>query len=634
LFRQHWDWLFAAALNLYRDNNRQHLDICANLEIIIKYMVSFSEVDYDPLYKICLDFWQMFTSKKVEMDIKLKAEKNIPGGLNLNNTSYDIQELFMKVFPSESFNTQVRTIIRKMPRPQEVLIETDEHGIPKKITVENTDNTHMFTVAQNVLSNLAKMNWESVSMIIYSLINQQNHSENFSVELINSLSWAVGALNGTLNEEDEKKCLSLILRNLLNLNDIKVHQKDKIIVVSNILYISGQFPRTLNASWALLSVLIDKAGEFMEYEFPGLSEMSCNTFLRICQNCKDQIVKNHTKAAVADPIKKALDPAVWDIFSNISTKIGKLTLPNKLIYYEAIGELLSAVTDEKVLTEAVRIALNSLISSWKNFIASVDVNPEILKKDETLLNISFFINVNEKLNSCLKDRYNMVFDVIFNEMVIIYGFYTKTCQDEFAKNKSCLTFYSFKKMRAVRRDVLKMFTTFIEFTKDKQSAAQKYMPSLFTILKAYKEEPKQLREPELILLFSKVLQVLGSVLGDYVPSILDCIFGGTLEMISTDFSSFPDHRVNFFVFLKKAVEQCFEALLNIPKDQLEIVINCMIWSIKHELTSIYEVGLESVLALIQVNSSHVESQFEPTVGQQLLQSLLLQAVQRRSLCSD
>ena len=607
LLKNHFDWLFDSALGLYKANNRQHLDICSNMENILKYMVNLTEVDCDPIYKICIEFWQQFTAKKVELDIKLKAKNNLPGGLNLDNTSYDATEVFKKMFDSDSFNTVFKCIIRKMPRPQEVLIETDEHGIPKKVNVENTDNALMFSLVQQTLSNMAKINWESVSMIIYTLINQQNHAENFSPELINSMSWAVGALNGTLSESDERNCLSLILRNLLSLNEVKKLQNDRVVVVTNILYIAGQFPRPLNSNWALLSVLLGKLGEFMEYDFPGLTEMSCNSFLKVCQSCKDQIVKNHSKIAEADPIKRSLDPVVWDIFKNIPDKIAKLALPNKLVYYESIGELLSAIQDNKVLVEAIRVALSQLIGSWKNFIASININPELLKKDDTLLNISFFINVNDKLNSCIKDRYSVVFEIIFGEMVVIYTFYSQTCQTEFAINKACITFYSFKKMRAVRRDVLKMFTTFIEYTKDKQEVAKVYLPSLFNILKMYKEEPKQLREPELIILFAKVLQVFGTLIADGIPAILECIFGGTLEMISTDFNSFPDHRVNFFVFLKVVVDTCFQALLNIPKEQLEIIINCMIWSIKHELTNIYEVGLESLLALVNVFYLYLES---------------------------
>jgi CRM1 / Exportin repeat 2/CRM1 / Exportin repeat 3 len=143
----------------------------------------------------------------------LKARHSAaPGGLKLDNTSYDANEVFKKIFTSDCFNGLFKIIVRKMPRPQEVLIETDENGVPRKVTVENTENANMFTMVQQTLANMARINWESMSMIIYNMINQQNHPENFSPDFINSLSWAVGALNGTLSETEEKSYLNLILR--------------------------------------------------------------------------------------------------------------------------------------------------------------------------------------------------------------------------------------------------------------------------------------------------------------------------------------------------------------------------------------------------------------------------------------
>lgn len=143
--------------------------------------------------------------------IKAK-QQNSPGGLRLDNTAYDANEIFKKIFTSDTFNSLFKIIVRKMPRPQEVLIETDECGVPRKVTVENTDNTNMFSMVQQTLANMARINWESMSMIVYNMINQQNYPENFSPDFINSLSWAVGALNGTLSETEEKNYLNLILR--------------------------------------------------------------------------------------------------------------------------------------------------------------------------------------------------------------------------------------------------------------------------------------------------------------------------------------------------------------------------------------------------------------------------------------
>ena len=401
-------------------------------------------------------------------------------------------------------------------------------------------------------------------------------------------------------------------KNLLSLNDLRKSQADKVVIVSNILYITGQYSRPLNNNWSLLNVLIMKLSDFMELEFPGLAEMSCNSFLKVCQSCKEQLVINHQMGIKEkDPIKNSLDPITWNLLANIHEKTGKLSLQNKLIYYESIGLILSAIQSNEVLVEAIKISLSKLINSWKEFLTSVDSNPDLLKKDETLLNISYFINVNEKLNSCIGSRYVIVFgkpnftkEVIFNEMMVIYGFYTNQCKSEFATNQACLSYYSFKKMRAVKRDILKMLITFFTHVDDKHNIAKSYLPSVLNLLAMYKDDPVMLREPELLLLFGRIIETFGDFIAEVIPNILSSLFDSTLGMISSDFKSFPDHRVNFFIFLKSVVDTCFQALLNIPKEQLETIINCVIWSIKHELSSIYEVGLDSLLSLINVDSYH------------------------------
>jgi len=216
-------------------------------------------------------------------------------------------------------------------------------------------------------------------------------------------------------------------------------------------------------------------------------------------------------------------------------------------------------------------------------------------------------------------------------MVVIHKFYSQTCLAEFAVNSNCLTFYTLKKMRAVRRDILKMFTVFLSHVGDKQAVAEKYLPPIFEMLSAYKDEPEVLREPDMLLLFAKIIQEFGQLIAPLVPRILDLMFTSTLGMISADFQSFPDHRFNFFIFLKNVIESCFQELLGVSQEQLTLVIDCVIWSVKHELGNYYELGLEALLALINVVARDAESEPEPRPSEPLLPELLPQDLQRSLL---
>lgn len=415
-FKNNFGWLFSSALELYQAQNQTYMEICNVIDTCIKYMTNLTDVENDILYKICIEFWLHFTTEKIEIESrclgltleKVKNKLSAAGGLNLQNTEYDVRDLFRKFFDMETFNNVFKIMVRRMPRPQEVLIEINENGLPQRVTVDGTENANLFKIAQKCLANLSVFSWENMSMILHNMINGQ--TTNFSPDLLSALSWTVGALNGHLKNEDEKVCLTLILKNLLALNDMQKAQANKVIVVTNILYICGQYSRQLKTNWGLLSVLIGKLLDFMEFDFPGLSEMACTSFLKVCQTCNESLIVNHAKAQTeTDPIRRQLDTLVWDIFAGISAKINKLTLANKLLYYEAIGVILSAIKQNDVLLAAIQVALKDMILSWKSFIGSVNTNPDLLKKDDTLMNISFFINVNEKLNSCIQQRFIVVF---------------------------------------------------------------------------------------------------------------------------------------------------------------------------------------------------------------------------------
>ena len=83
--------------------------------------------------------------------------------------------------------------------------------------------------------------------------------------------------------------------------------------------------------------------------------MSCNSFLKICSSCKNTLAGNGQKEpkktkdgkTIEEPNKVSKpDQIVWDLFNNIQRKIHGLTLQNKLIYYESIGHILSAINSD------------------------------------------------------------------------------------------------------------------------------------------------------------------------------------------------------------------------------------------------------------------------------------------------
>lgn len=52
----------------------------------------------------------------------------------------------------------------------------------------------------------------------------------------------------------------------------------------------GQYPRFLRNHWKFLKTVVNKLFEFMHETHPGVQDMACETFLKICHKCKRQFV--------------------------------------------------------------------------------------------------------------------------------------------------------------------------------------------------------------------------------------------------------------------------------------------------------------------------------------------------------
>ena len=59
------------------------------------------------------------------------------------------------------------------------------------------------------------------------------------------LCWAIGSISGAMHEEDEKRFLVTVIKELLGLCEQKRGKDNKAIIASNIMYIVGQYPRFL-----------------------------------------------------------------------------------------------------------------------------------------------------------------------------------------------------------------------------------------------------------------------------------------------------------------------------------------------------------------------------------------------------
>ena len=85
---------------------------------------------------------------------------------------------------------------------------------------------------------------------------------------------------------------------------------------------------------------------------------------------------------------------------------------------------------------------------------------------------------------------------------------------------------------------------------------------------------------------------------DKILIIMENVFECTLDMISKDFSEYPQHRVEFFKLLKAINVCCFPALLKLDQRQFKLVIDSCLWASKHDNREVEGTGLTMCNELI------------------------------------
>lgn len=112
----------------------------------------------------------------------------------------------------------------------------------------------------------------------------------FSWKNLNTLCWAIGSISGAFYEEDEKRFLVTVIKDLLGLCEQKKGKDNKAIIASNIMYVVGQYPRFLRAHWKFLKTVVNKLFEFMHETHDGVQDMACDTFIKIALKCRRHFV--------------------------------------------------------------------------------------------------------------------------------------------------------------------------------------------------------------------------------------------------------------------------------------------------------------------------------------------------------
>lgn len=600
--------LFATCLG----NHLKVLEAHVNRELLLlahMYLLKISLVDDREVFKVCLEYWTKLVSDLYnEYPFTTMESSHLFLGSIVNTNS-------RRAMYAQILSTLRLVMIERMVKPEEVLIVEDDNGEIVRESIKETDTITLYKSMREVLVYLTHLDYEDTENIMTEKLSRQFDGSEWSWNNLNKLCWAIGSISGAMNEEVEKRFLVNIIRDLLGLTQMKQGKDNKAVVASNIMYIVGQYPRFLKAHWKFLKTVVNKLFEFMHELHEGVQDMACDTFIKISKKCRRYFV-------VLQPGEQV--PYIDEILAKIPSAICDLQPSQVHTFYEAMGYMIQSQTD----TSQQAIEIEQLMAlpngSWDTVIAAAAQNVEILKNTETLKSLSNILRSNISACEAIGAQFAVQISRIYMDMLSLYRTVSGIISDSVSQQGIIATKTPIvRAMRAVKKDILRLVETFISKAEDLQSVAQNFTPPLFdAILGDYSRNVEQARDSEVLSVTVATIVKLGSHMDDKVLPILSAVFECTLNMINKDFSDFPEHRVNFFKMLHAINSHCFNSLLRLPPPQFKLIVDSILWAIKHTHRDIADTGLSMFLELLQ-NMSKVD----PSVSAPFYKAYFLSLVQ-------
>ncbi|KAJ4454688.1 putative Protein EXPORTIN 1A [Paratrimastix pyriformis] len=505
--------------------------------------------------------------------------------------------------------TEVRKIvISRMARPEEVLLYEDENGQVQREYSKDTDSIVLYKTMRECLIFLTHLNPHDTEEILVQKLARIVDGSEYSFTAVNTLSWSVGAIAGTMNEDDERRFVVDVVRELLGLCENRQGKDNKAVIASNIMFVVAQYPRFLRAHWRFLKTVVNKLFEFMHERFPGVQDMACDTFLKIAQKCR-------RKLAILQPGETM--PFINEILLQLNSIISDLSPGHVLVVYEALATIVGAQVGPQrdQLVKSLFLTPNEL---WRGLMAQAAQSIDVLKRSEVqqqLLNIL----------QALGQGYALQLGAIFMDALNLYKAYTQMVSEIVAAQGVRAThLLEVKQMRSVKKEILRLVEAFVTQSEDPQSVAATFLPPLMeSVLPDYQASIPEARDAEVLQLFSSAITKLRTTMQELVPNMFSAVFEPTLAMITANFEDFPEHRVQFYNLLRAINQHCFATFRVISGAQFKLVIDSIIWGFKHAERNIADIALNLLLELLRnVQNSDIAQPFYQTYLIALMQDLL------------
>uniref|UniRef100_A0A671L5S6 Exportin-1 n=1 Tax=Sinocyclocheilus anshuiensis TaxID=1608454 RepID=A0A671L5S6_9TELE len=506
----------------------KRLNLRETLMEALHYMLLVSEVEETEIFKICLEYWNHLAAELY----RESPFSTSTSPLLSTSQHFDVpprRHLYMPVL------SKVRLLmVSRMAKPEEVLVVENDQGEVVREFMKDTDSINLYKNMRETLVYLTHLDYADTERIMTEKLHNQVNGTEWSWRNLNTLCWAIGSISGAMHEEDEKRFLVTVIKDLLGLCEQKRGKDNKAIIASNIMWSTGTI-------WPLRCILIGKCLSLLETH-DGVQDMACDTFIKIAQKCRRHFVQVQVGEVM---------PFIDEILNNINTIICDLQPQQVHTFYEAVGYMIGAQTDQTVQERLIEKYMLLPNQVWDSIIQQATKNVDILKDPETVRQLGSILKTNVRACKAVGHPFVLQLGRIYLDMLNVYKCLSENISSAIQSNGEMVTKQPLiRSMRTVKRETLKLISGWVSRSNDPQMVGENFVPPLLeAVLIDYQRNVPAAREPEVLSTMATIVNKLGAHITGEIPKIFDAVFECTLDMINKVSQSCLGHMMRFKFFL-------------------------------------------------------------------------------------
>lgn len=209
-------------------------------------------------------------------------------------------------------------------------------------------------------------------------------------------------------------------------------------------------------------------------------------------------------------------------------------------------------------------------NEWQYVLEIANKDPSSLQAIDTIRTIGFIIKANERVAFALGPSYVTHLAKIFQELMQVYRLYSENISSAISNGPGSYNNSILRATKTVRREILNLIATFIKSSENPDLIVTEFLPILSELITDYNQNVPNARDPEVLSLFSTLIEKMREKMSEHIPDILNYLFESTLTMINNDYTTFMDFRKNFFGLIKNIVNFSLEGLFGATEENFKV----------------------------------------------------------------